>query len=142
MLDTIEHVEKPWLAMEEVHRVLKPGGVVVMTSVMFFPIHFYPDDYWRFTSSGFRALLAPFDDVVLASCGIKTLPHTVVGIGLKSPQPATMKTQVERTVEAWQQSGSQSWREVVLAVAPPFLLAPAYEWYSNWLARHAGKKHG
>jgi SAM-dependent methyltransferase len=142
MLDTIEHVERPWRALEEIHRVLKPGGVVVMTSVMFFPIHFYPDDYWRFTSSGFRALLAPFDDVVLASCGIKTLPHTVVGIGLKAPQPSAMKAQLEKAVESWRQSGSQTWREIVLGVAPPFLLAPAYEWYSNWLARNASKKQG
>src|SRR4051812_31454139 len=38
LLDTIEHVERPWHALQELHRVLKPGGLVVMTSVMFFPI--------------------------------------------------------------------------------------------------------
>ena len=121
---------------------MKPGGVVVMTSVMFFPIHLYPDDYWRFTSSGFRALLAPFDDRVLASCGLKTLPHTVVGIGLKAPLAPALKSQLVETVEAWRLSGARSWREVALAAAPPFLLAPAYEWYSARLARNAAKKRG
>jgi SAM-dependent methyltransferase len=137
MLDTIEHVEKPWVALEEIYRVLKPGGVVVMTSVMFFPIHFYPDDYWRFTSSGFRALLGPFDDMVLASCGLKTLPHTVVGIGLKAPVAPALKSKLVDTVESWRQSGARSWKEIALAAMPPFLLAPAYEWYSARLARRA-----
>jgi SAM-dependent methyltransferase len=140
LLDTIEHVERPWRALEEIHRVLKPGGVVVMTSVMFFPIHLYPDDYWRFTSSGFRALLSPFDDSILASCGLKTLPHTVVGIGLKAPVAGPMKHQLAETVAAWTRSGARSWKEVALAAVPPFLLAPAYEWYAARLARADRKK--
>ena len=134
LLDTIEHVERPWEALQEIYRVLQPGGVVIMTSVMFFPIHLYPDDYWRFTASGFRALLKPFDAVVLASAGLKTLPHTVVGIGMKSPVAPEMKAQLEQTLAHWRATGASSWKEFVLNVAPPFLSAPAYEWFSTRLA--------
>jgi SAM-dependent methyltransferase len=137
LLDTVEHVERPWQALEEIARVLKPGGVVVMASVMFFPIHLYPDDYWRFTASGFRALLKPFDDAILASVGIKTLPHTVLGIGMKAPVPAPLRAKLAGAVDDWQASGAQSWKEVALNWVPPVFLAPAYEWFASWQARNA-----
>ena len=140
LLDTVEHVERPWEALAEIARVLKPGGVVVMTSVMFFPIHFYPDDYWRFTASGFRALLKPFDDMILASVGLKNLPHTVLGIGMKAPVSAELKARLEKTVTDWHKSGSRSWKEVALNSLPPFLSAPAYEWFASWQARSGESK--
>ncbi|MBF0526764.1 MAG: class I SAM-dependent methyltransferase, partial [Deltaproteobacteria bacterium] len=56
-VDTLEHVEYPRKAMQEIRRILKPDGVVMISSVMAFPIHDYPNDYWRFTPSGFSSLL-------------------------------------------------------------------------------------
>jgi SAM-dependent methyltransferase len=135
LLDAIEHVERPWLALQELHRVLKPGGVVLMTSVMYFPIHEYPDDYWRFTASGFRALLAPFEDSVLVSVGLKRLPHTVVGVGLKAPVAAPLKTQLAKSLEQWSKSSARSWKEIVLAALPPFLLSPIYDRYVSGVER-------
>ena len=40
-------------------RILKPGGVFVITSPLNFRIHGYPDDYWRMTPNCLRRLLAP-----------------------------------------------------------------------------------
>ena len=54
-LDTLEHVEYPHRALEEIHRVLKPDGIAIISSVMYFPIHDHPDDYWRFTPEAFRS---------------------------------------------------------------------------------------
>lgn len=59
-LDTLEHVEYPRKALAEMHRVLKPNGVLVMSSVFNFPIHGYPNDYWRFTPEAFKSLLKDF----------------------------------------------------------------------------------
>ena len=84
-LDTMEHVEYPHLALEEMYRILKPGGICVISSVMHFKIHSYPDDYWRFTPSGFTSLLKPFDNSWVGWKGVERFPHTVVGIGLKGP---------------------------------------------------------
>lgn len=56
-MDTLEHVEYPRKALQELCRVLKPDGVLIMSSVMNFPIRGYPNDYWRFTPEGFRSLL-------------------------------------------------------------------------------------
>lgn len=83
-LDTLEHVEDPRAAMSEMFRVLAPGGILVITSVFDFPIHSFPNDYWRFTPEGFRSLLKPFPSCFVGSYGAKPeVPRTVVGVGFK-----------------------------------------------------------
>ena len=82
-LDTLEHVEHPYRAIEEIHRVLKPNGMVIISSVMNYPIHDFPCDYWRFTPEAFRSILKPFPNVYVNYAGEDNFPHTVVGIGCK-----------------------------------------------------------
>lgn len=82
-LDTLEHVEYPHLACREMWRVLRPGGICVISSHMNFPIHDYPSDYWRFTPAAFASLLKLFSQVYTGYVGAPTFPHTVLGIGVK-----------------------------------------------------------
>lgn len=86
-LDTLEHVEYPHRAVQEIHRILGPEGIVVLSSVMDFPIHDYPHDYWRFTPEAFRSLLKPFAHAWVGHVGLNKFPHTVVGIGFKGARP-------------------------------------------------------
>lgn len=61
----LEHVGgDPFKAVSETYRVLKPGGIVVHTTVLLFQIHGYPSDYWRFTPEGLRLLCNPFKEVI------------------------------------------------------------------------------
>lgn len=82
-LDTLEHVEYPRKAVDEIRRILKPNGIAIISSVMKFPIHDYPYDYWRYTPEAFRSLLREFADSMVDFCGDEEFPHTVVGIGFK-----------------------------------------------------------
>lgn len=60
IVDTLEHIENPRRALEEIYRALKRNGMVIMSSVQNFPIHDYPADFWRFTLECFNLLLKNF----------------------------------------------------------------------------------
>jgi SAM-dependent methyltransferase len=82
-LDTLEHCEDPLTACRELHRVTADHGICVIASVMWFPIHGYPHDYWRFTPEGFAVLLAPFSVRWVAGIGHPELPTQVIGVASK-----------------------------------------------------------
>ena len=82
-LDTLEHCADPPQACRELARVVAGGGVCVITSVMLFGIHGYPQDYFRFTPEGFRELLGGFDDVWVCGLGHPDIPTQVLGVGAK-----------------------------------------------------------
>jgi SAM-dependent methyltransferase len=69
VMDTLEHVKFPHRVLEEMHRVLMPGGLVVISSHMNWPIHSFPNDYWRFTPQGFAVLLRLFSQILVESAG-------------------------------------------------------------------------
>lgn len=52
----IEHVEKPWVMVQEMHRLLRPGGKVIITAPFLVPFHANPTDFYRYTTSGLAAL--------------------------------------------------------------------------------------
>jgi len=100
-LETLEHVEYPRKALEEIHRILRPDGIAVISSVMCFPIHDYPYDYWRFTPEAFQSLLKPFPHSFVGFAGSKDFPHTVVGIGFKGHCPPLFE--LRESYKKWQE---------------------------------------
>jgi SAM-dependent methyltransferase len=52
----LEHVPNPFLAAAELARILKPGGLLLLTVPAAYPYHSAPDDYWRFSRDSLRLL--------------------------------------------------------------------------------------
>jgi SAM-dependent methyltransferase len=55
--EVLEHVARPWVALPKIKEMMQPGGWLVVTTLTSFPIHGFPDDYYRYTTSGLRLLL-------------------------------------------------------------------------------------
>ena len=56
-LEVLEHVPDTRLALAEMSRVLKGGGVLLLSAPMHWPLHYEPKDYFRFTKYGFYEIL-------------------------------------------------------------------------------------
>jgi SAM-dependent methyltransferase len=61
--EVLEHVHSPHLAIENIHRILKTDGRLILTVPFIFPIHERPRDYFRYTRYGLEFLLREFRDV-------------------------------------------------------------------------------
>jgi SAM-dependent methyltransferase len=97
--EVLEHVKRPWVALPELFRVIRPGGIIIITTLFCFHIHGYPDDYYRYTDSGLKALLsdAGFVDINTKYGGnevlhlknhndtviLKNAPHQIFAIAKK-----------------------------------------------------------
>lgn len=52
----LEHIERPWVAMYSMSQLLKPGGLLYIQTHQTFPLHGYPNDYYRFSEQALRSL--------------------------------------------------------------------------------------
>lgn len=55
-ISVLEHLENPQKAVNEMGRVLKRGGILIVAAPFLFPMHDVPNDYWRFTKYGLKYL--------------------------------------------------------------------------------------
>ena len=69
--EVLEHLAAPGRAVKEIHRVLRPGGAVLMTTPFQYQAHQRPYDFFRFTYDGLGLMTreAGFGDVVISRRG-------------------------------------------------------------------------
>jgi SAM-dependent methyltransferase len=75
--DTLEHFLDPWVVVQEIHRVLKNGGRLIIWVPFMHPFH--GDDYYRYSPLGLRHLLQDFELIAFES---PLWVFTVVGLAV------------------------------------------------------------
>jgi methyltransferase family protein len=48
--DVFEHIDRPWLAAQEIARILRPGGIAITHTLFSWRNHPCPIDYWRYSA--------------------------------------------------------------------------------------------
>lgn len=87
-LNVFEHVERFWLGFQEMQRVLRPDGLLIVSCPFYFHIHDYPADYWRFTPEALRSLLQDFPSLIVGSHGPQGRPLNVWAVAAGKEYPA------------------------------------------------------
>lgn len=57
-VSTLEHLARPWVAAASMADVVRPGGLLWVETHQAFPVHGYPNDYFRFTTEGLREVFS------------------------------------------------------------------------------------
>ncbi len=65
--DTLQYIENPARAIDEMHRILRPGARLILSTRAMYPEHH--DEFWRFVPNGLRHLLRAFTNVELEAEG-------------------------------------------------------------------------
>jgi SAM-dependent methyltransferase len=95
----LEYIPEPAAAIAEIHRVLKPGGVLLLSVPAVFPRD-SDHDRWRFLPESLRYLLRSFSDVELVAEGssIAGLFRTVNVCAVMFAKPAFLRTLLQFTL--------------------------------------------
>jgi SAM-dependent methyltransferase len=83
-VSTLEHTRHPWLVVQEIARIMKPGGLACLTAPFAWPYHAHPIDCWRIYPDGMEAImrLAGFEVLSTRMCNSDgTWRGDTVGIG-------------------------------------------------------------
>lgn len=84
--ECLEHTVRPWLVVEQLKKVLAPGGLLwVSTPTYGFPLHRHPLDCYRFGEDAYRHwLFAGTDLLRLAHVADALGQPAIVAVGRKS----------------------------------------------------------
>lgn len=112
----LEHVLDPQRVVDEIHRVLRPGGLVAAGTPFLQAVHAGAYDFTRFTLSGHRWLFRRFDEIasgIRGGPGLSALWSLRVlarGLGL-GPKGALITTSLFAWLNRLDSAVARRWRE-------------------------------
>ena len=104
-IEVLEHVPDPFSAIREIYRILKPGGIFVISVPHLSRLHDEPYDFFRFTIYGLRNLLenAGFEVLEIQKRGslFSFLGHQVSTVLLSVAWPLPGLRQIAWFLNKW-----------------------------------------
>lgn len=122
MLDVLEHLPDPGLALSEAARVLKSHGILVASVPFLYPIHDAPFDFWRMTQYQIERLAAD------AGFCIHRLAER--GTAMETAALLASLALTQSTIEALQRK-----HPLALVLAPALFMVPILNIFSYGLSR-------
>src|SRR5690349_12439905 len=95
-MNTFEHVPRFWRGFEEIHRVLRPDGALLVSCPFNVMIHNHPNDYWRFTPEAFGVLLEDYPQRIMGWHGPDERPENTWCLALREEHAPITAAQFAR----------------------------------------------
>ncbi|MGE3804808.1 MAG: methyltransferase domain-containing protein [Gemmataceae bacterium] len=95
-MNIFEHVQRFWLGFDEIYRVLRPDGALLVSCPFYFYIHNFPNDYWRFTPEAMSLLLERYPQKIIGWQGPKKKPLHVWALAFREECPTISGPQFEQ----------------------------------------------
>jgi SAM-dependent methyltransferase len=99
-IGTFEHVPRFWRGLDEIRRVLRPDGAVLLFSPFYFHLHAHPHDYWRFTPDALKLLLADYPGKIIGWHGPARRPANVWALAFGEGRPPISPAEYARYRQA------------------------------------------
>jgi SAM-dependent methyltransferase len=95
-MSTFEHVPRFWRGFDEVYRVLRPDGALLVSCPFNVRIHNHPSDYWRFTPEALEVLLEPYPHKLTGWHGPAERPENVWALAFRAGRAGITAEQFRR----------------------------------------------
>jgi SAM-dependent methyltransferase len=115
-MNTFEHVRRFWRGFDEIRRVLRPDGALLVSCPFNVMIHNHPSDYWRFTPEAFGVLLEEYPQRVMGWHGPDERPENIWCLALREECAPITESQFARyrallpTPGVWPMRRKRRWR--------------------------------
>jgi SAM-dependent methyltransferase len=93
LFEVLEHIFYPHRAIQEIYRILRPGGICLLSTRFIFQYHPSPNDYFRFSRDALERLFGAFSDIEILAHGNQwqTTWQLILARELELPRPFFVK---------------------------------------------------